>query len=104
MGAHKCPRGSGSLSSQDHQAPAKKYKERKKSSGAYQNNAASFFTSPNPTRLLAVTEAFVQLCPDKRKTGTVLVELPRLSAQVPPVMPSYPADLDWGFHTVNLLL
>ena len=81
-----------------------------KSNSARQDNAASFFTRPSPTGLLAGTEALVQPCPDKRRTGTALVKPPRLltgeklSAKTPAAMPSYPADPDWGFHTVKLLL
>jgi len=81
-----------------------------KSNSAHQNNAAAFFTGPSSTRLVAGTEALVQLCPDKRRTGTVLVEQPQLlieemlSAKMPAVMPCYPAAADWGFHTANLLL
>lgn len=110
VGAHKHPWGSRSPSSQDHQAPAKKYKQRKKSKGAQQNNAASSFASPSPTRVLAGAQASVQLCPDKRRTGTAFIALPwlltgeQLLAKMPAAMPSYPPDADWDFHTVNLWL
>lgn len=106
------PQGSRSRSpsSWEHQAPAKKHKEQMKLNSAYQSNTTSFFTRLSPNRLLAGTEALVQLCPDKRRTGTALVKLllllteEKLSAKMPAAMPSYPADPGWGFHTVNLLL
>lgn len=105
-------RAAGPLSSRDHQAPDNKRKEQMKSNGliSRQNNATSFFTGPSPTGLLAGTEALVQLCPGKNRTGTALVEPPRLlteeklSAKMPAAMPPYPATPDCGFHTVNLLL